>query len=143
MKKSLMLIGLIAAGYLIFISGSIAGPKSGEREPQPQPQGATETVTENMLETRCGWFANPTPGNAWLNDKDAEWIVGEQGGYQAKGEWPGFSKSQWVKTNASYGYGCACIKGTFNSQDHQVVEIKSAYARPLSACKKDKALKAP
>lgn len=62
-----------------------------------------------MAETRCGWFSNPTPGNAWLTDRDGEWIVGTQGGAQADGDWPSFADSQWVATNGSYGYGCACM----------------------------------
>ena len=42
-------------------------------------------------EMRCGWFSNPTPGNASLYDRDGEWIIGVQGGYQADGDWPAFS----------------------------------------------------
>jgi hypothetical protein len=30
---------------------------------------------------RCGWFDNPTSGNAWLYDRDGEWTVGIQGGH--------------------------------------------------------------
>lgn len=28
---------------------------------------------------RCGWWQNPTPGNAWLNDRHGRWTVGSQG----------------------------------------------------------------
>lgn len=94
------------------------------------------------LETRCGWFSNPTPANALLYDKDAEWIVGVQGGHQAKGDWPGeFKDSQWVKTNGHYGYGCACMSMHVDKKSHYVLEIKSASVRPLSACRQDQALK--
>ena len=95
------------------------------------------------FETRCGWFDNPTPANAWLNDKDGEWTIGVQGGHQAEGDWPDFTPRQWVKTNGNYGYGCACLQVKVNKQTHEVLEIKSATARPLSACRKDRALKDP
>ena len=29
---------------------------------------------ESKPETRCGWFSNPTPANAWLTDKNGEWL---------------------------------------------------------------------
>lgn len=92
-------------------------------------------------ETRCGWFVNPTPANAWLIDADREWLVGSQGGYQAQGNWPEFKPSQWVKTNGYYGYGCACMKVSVNKADEKIIEIFSSNARPLSACRKDKAIK--
>lgn len=44
----------------------------------------------NRLETRCGWFANPTPANAWLLDRHGQWTIGLQGGYQAEGNWPNY-----------------------------------------------------
>ena len=51
--------------------------------------------------TRCGWFSNPTPANAWLLDREAEWTIAVQGGAQAEGDWPIFKPSQWVRTNRS------------------------------------------
>jgi hypothetical protein len=94
-------------------------------------------------QTRCGWFDNPTPGNAWLHDRDGEWTIAIQGGYEAQGDWPQFKDSQWVSVNRSYGYGCACIKAIVNAKTSQIVSIISANARPLSACRKDRALKEP
>jgi hypothetical protein len=94
-------------------------------------------------ETRCGWFSNPTPANAWLHDKDGEWMIGVQGGHQAEGDWPDFKAQQWVETNGHYGYGCACFRVRVNHKTHEVLEIKSSYARSLSACRKDRALKEP
>ena len=94
------------------------------------------------LETRCGWFTNPTPANAWLYDRDGEWIIGTQGGHQAEGDWPTFKPRQWVHTNgSSYGYGCACMQVRVNKQTHEVLEIKSSRARSLSQCRQDPALK--
>src|SRR6266498_4371270 len=94
------------------------------------------------FEMRCGWFSNPTPGNAWLNDQDGEWVIGVQGGHQAEGDWPDFKPRQWVVTNGeSYGYGCACMQVRVNHKTHDVLEIKSARARPLSVCRQDRTLK--
>ncbi len=92
---------------------------------------------------RCGWFENPTPANAWLTDKDGEWIIGVQGGHQADGDWPEFKDSQWIKTNVHYGYGCACIKLVADTKTHEVSNILSARALPLKQCRKDRALKEP
>ena len=124
----------IAFGYLLLVTVAFV---SG----QPStPPGSAPT----RWETRCGWFLNPTPANAWLDDKEGEWIIGAQGGYQAEGDWPAFKPRQWVITNSgSYGYGCACLRVRVNHETHEVLEIKSAYARPLAACRKDRSLKEP
>ena len=92
-------------------------------------------------ETRCGWFSNPTPANASLHDREAEWIIGVQGGHQAEGDWPEFSPKQWIETNVHYGYGCACLSVEVDRESSRVVKILRARARPLSACRRDKALK--
>ena len=97
--------------------------------------------TSTFAETRCGWFVNPTPANAWLIDAQGEWLIGAQGGYQARGDWPSFKDSQWVKTNINYGHGCACMKVNTDKAEDRILRIFSAYAKPLSACRKDKALK--
>ena len=96
-------------------------------------------------ENRCGWFSNPTPGNAWLKDRDGEWIIGTQGSEPAEGDWPEFKRGQWVVTNgSSYGYGCACMRVTVDKKEMRVLAIKSARALPLATCRNDKAIgKAP
>lgn len=93
--------------------------------------------------TRCGWFANPTPANAWLTDRDGEWLIGMQGGHQADGDWPVFKDAQWVSTNVYYGYGCACLKVVADPRTHEVSRIVSARALPLKTCRQDAALKKP
>jgi hypothetical protein len=92
---------------------------------------------------RCGWFENPTPGNAWFTDRDGEWLVGIQGGYQAQGNWPNFKPSRWVGTNRHYGYGCACMRVQTDPDNQSVVKIFSASSRDLDTCRKDAALKEP
>jgi hypothetical protein len=104
-------------------------------------QRTVEATATQPLENRCGWFSNPGPANASLHDRDAEWIIGVQGGYQAEGDWPDFGPGQWVKTNVNYGYGCACLKVTVDREKQQVIKIESARARPLSVCRSDRALK--
>ena len=103
--------------------------------------GAAGATAAGAARTRCGWFSNPTPANASLHDREAEWSIGVQGGHQAKGDWPSFGPKQWIETNVHYGYGCACMSVEVERETHRVLEIKSARARPLSACRRDKALK--
>ena len=97
------------------------------------------TVAQTRTETRCGWFSNPTPANAWLIDKDGVWTIGIQGGYQSEGDWPDTGK--WVETNVHYGYGCTCMRGRFDHRTRKVIETLSSKGRPLSACRKDTKLR--
>src|SRR5215213_1647252 len=106
-----------------------------------RPKAAAVAPGTVKFETRCGWFSNPTPANASLHDREGEWIIGVQGGHQAEGDWPSFGPKQWVETNGHYGYGCACMSVEVDRESGRVLEIKSARARPLSACRRDKALK--
>lgn len=99
------------------------------------------TPTLQKSEMRCGWFSNPTPANASLFDRHGEWIIGVQGGHQAEGDWPAFSPQQWVETNGHYGYGCACLQVQVNRSTKKVIEIETAQARALSACRRDPALR--
>lgn len=101
----------------------------------------TPVAAEAGFETRCGWFSNPTPANASLHDREDEWIIGVQGGYQVEGDWPSFGPRQWVRTNGNYGHGCACMRVRVDRQSGRVLEIKSARARPLAVCRRDRALK--
>lgn len=98
----------------------------------------------NGIEKRCGWLANPTPANFWLNDAEGEWTISVQGGYQAEGTdyLPDFG-NEWVKTNGNYGYGCMCMDAKVDKKEMRVTEIKKASVRPLSACRNDKNLKDP
>src|SRR5215813_5295508 len=84
------------------------------------------STTLEKSEVRCGWFSNPTPANASLFDREGEWIIGVQGGYQAEGDWPSFSPKQWVETNGHYGYGCACLRVKVDRSERHVLVIESA-----------------
>lgn len=129
--KGLMLVAIA------FVIGQLGTPRTAA----VSKPAVNETTAK--FETRCGWFVNLTPGNAWLNDKDGEWIIGTQGGHQAEGDWPSFGRKQWIKTNGSYGYGCACMQVEVNRDTFEVLQIRKATARPLAACRKDPALSNP
>ena len=129
-KPRLILFGCAALAALVSLSA------------YPRPRASAASPSAAPLETRCGWFSNPTPANIWLYDKDGEGTIGVQGGYQVEGDWdwPEFKKGQWVETNGSHGYGCAYMKLRVDKESGHVLEIESARARPLSACRKDRAL---
>ena len=134
MNKSVEKLRATTIAYLLL--GSIVLVSGQSRRPR--------APTVDQFETRCGWFSNPTPANVWFYDRDGEWIIGVQGGYQVEGDWdwPAFKPRQWVLTNTgSYGYGCACLRLRVNRETHEVLAIKSASARPLAACRRDRSLK--
>lgn len=102
-----------------------------------------------VQQTRCGWYANPTPANIWLNDADGEWIISIQGREPAPGFWdaeqvgsfddPGY----WVRVNGYYGYGCACLDGDFaqlKGAETFVNRVDKVTALPLKRCESDPAL---
>lgn len=96
------------------------------------------------VQTRCGWFHNPSPNNASLTDRDGEWAIAIQGQFEAKGDWPEFKKTQWVSGgNASYGYGCACMRVLADRETHRITAVVSSTAKPLASCRRDKTLKSP
>lgn len=104
--------------------------------------GAGAGAGADAPRTRCGWFDNPSPGNATLTDHDGEWTIGLQGGHQARGTWPRFKADQWVRTGTgSAAYGCSCLKVKAQAESQAVTQIVSARALPLSTCRNDRALK--
>lgn len=109
----------------------------------PPPPSVSSGTGPQRVETRCGWFENPTPGNAWLVDRDGEWDVGLQGGWQAEGDWPKFGGKDWVKTNGTYGYGCACMSVIADKQNEKIIKIMKVSALPLAKCRSDKSLVEP
>jgi len=105
-----------------------------------QPDGSPDA----KIRERCGWFDNPSPGNATLSDRDGEWTVAMQGAASAEGDWPMFKRGQWVHTgHSSQGYGCACLKVRETEDEQRITHILGARAKALSACRRDKALTEP
>jgi hypothetical protein len=94
-------------------------------------------------ERRCGWLQNPTPANWWLIDRDGEWLIGAQGGYQAPGDMPDMSTRGWVEVNGSHGYGCACMTVTTDRRSRRVTRIHAAQPMPLRQCRADRRLPRP
>ncbi|MFI8617082.1 DUF4087 domain-containing protein [Acidovorax sp. NPDC077693] len=126
---------LTAVRCLVLLCGlavPLAAAAAGGNESATAPPAAS---------TRCGWFDNPSPGNADLLDAGGSWSVAQQGGHQAQGDWPTFAGKHWVRTGVgSYGYGCACLTGRFDADSQAVLTIARSRSRPLSACRADKAL---
>ena len=107
--------------------------------PSAQPAAARPSPAP-----RCGWIENPTPGNWWLVDRDGEWLIGAQGGYQAPGldNVPDLTEHHWVVTNgSSYGYGCACVSGRFDPRAKRITRIDRVRQKPIAACRADRRLK--
>lgn len=106
---------------------------------------AAAQAPQSRPETRCGWLANPTPANHWLTDRDGEWLIMAQGGYQAEGwdELPDMTTRGWVRTNGYYGYGCACLTVTTDRRSHRITRILSARPVPLRQCRADRRLPRP
>jgi hypothetical protein len=131
MNKTFVRPGLLIVTCLLLAFAALVSA-------QPGKPAATAA---QQFETRCGWFSNPTPANASLHDRDDEWIISVQGGYQAEGDWPSFKPAQWVETNGHYGHGCACLRLRVDRKTYRVIEIESARARPLAACRRDRSLR--
>ena len=95
----------------------------------------------------CGWFENSSPANHTLTDRSREWLIGAQGGFQARGidgipEAPG---SRWVRPEGpgSYGYGCYCIQASTDARRGRITQIHSARSVPLAQCRADRRLREP
>lgn len=93
-------------------------------------------------ETRCGWLQNPTPANWWLVDGDGRWTISVQGGFQAAGmdNIPDLSQGDYVTTNRSYGYACACLNVTANPKTRRITQIYRVKQQALRVCRQDPAL---
>jgi len=97
---------------------------------------------QSRAETRCGWLQNPTPANWWLIDRDGEWTLAVQGGYQAPGmdDMPDMTTRGWSDVNGHHGYGCACMSVTTDRARMRITRIISARPVPLSQCRRDRRL---
>jgi hypothetical protein len=102
----------------------------------------TAAAPATASERRCGWLQNPTPANYSLIDRDGEWILSSQGGYQAPGidDMADMSSRGWVEVNGHYGYGCACMTVTTDHRTRRVTRLFSATPVPLRQCRADRRL---
>ncbi len=93
----------------------------------------------------CGWIQNPSPANWWIVDSRGEWMIGTQGGRQARGMdlIPDLTEKQWVATNGSYGYGCGCMSASLDRKNKRVTRIYSFKQKPLAVCRADRKLPNP
>lgn len=97
-------------------------------------------------EQRCGWLVNPTPGNWWLIDRQGEWTIGAQGGFQTPGTdlIPDLTTRDWVVTNgSSYGYGCACLSVDTDPKARRLSRIYGVSQKGLGTCRRDPGLGKP
>lgn len=106
---------------------------------------ASPAAAQNV-QTRCGWYSNPTPANYDLVDADGLWSLSVQGRGEAQGFYDATAaaggRSEWVTMSpAGYGYGCACIDGIFgNVEQGEVLRVLSLTHLPLAQCASDPAL---
>jgi hypothetical protein len=96
------------------------------------------------LEKRCGWLDNPTPANWFLVDRNETWTISAQGGYQARGitNISDLSEKEYVTTNGSYGYACACMGVTTDKRLSRILSIQNFTQLPLRRCREDRSLPA-
>lgn len=91
-------------------------------------------LTAQAAEMRCGWFYNPSPANAYFMDKDGEWTIGVQGGFQAEGDWPEIGEQVVVNRNKGYGCTCAVVE---TAEGGYITKIISSEPRTLEICRAD------
>jgi hypothetical protein len=115
MKRKLLIIPALISSFSIFALPSFAA------------------------ETRCGWLQNPTPANWWLTDRHGSWTISAQGGYQAKGmdNIPSIGEREYVTTNGSYGYTCACLRVVTDRSKMRIISIQGGQQLPLRTCRQD------
>lgn len=105
------------------------------------------SLQANATEKRCGWLENPTPGNLWLTDSDGSWGILMQGrdtvlsddevdkvGAAMK------NKQEYVRTNRSYGFSCACMDVNTQAQSKMIIAVHHAEQLPLKTCLEDTAI---
>ena len=121
---------------------------------QPQTQAAIAAIVllfpiaASAAEQRCGWYINPTPGNLWLQDKDAIWTItslGQSEGPDAVGaddRTPRMDGNQYVDQGNGHGHGCACLNVDTDGKE-KITRVYSGHTIPLARCKADKTLPKP
>jgi hypothetical protein len=96
-------------------------------------------------ENRCGWLGqNIAPDYWWLSDAKATWIFPLQGDDEvdmdSADKIPMFDDKEFIKTNGSFGYGCACLTVTTDQASKRILRIHKGKQLPLKKCEDDKKL---
>lgn len=104
--------------------------------------GALPASEASAIRTQCGWYANPTPSNHFLFDREGRWVISEQGGFRAQGledmPEPDHGPAFWVHGNTgAYGYGCYCLKVQADRERMEIHRILSSRQQPLEVCQAD------
>jgi hypothetical protein len=95
-------------------------------------------IPAKAAETRCGWLRNPTPANWYLHDKDGQWTISVQGGYQAGG----MNNMPPLNDDESFKFGvyrsfCACLNVVTDRNRMRMTTIQGGEQLPLSTCRED------
>lgn len=109
---------------------------------EPLPQAQVDA------DQRCGWYANPSPGNLLLTDAAGDWWIQMQGRPDPEGidNTPAFDEAEFVETNVpgtGYGYGCACLTVEADADQHRVIRVIAGEILPLAVCRNDPSLPDP
>ncbi|MBP7242587.1 DUF4087 domain-containing protein [Amaricoccus sp.] len=125
--------GLICAALLGTVW--LAGPARAETTAPAGPAG----------ENRCGWLVNLTPGDWWLVDRHATWVLSSQGnaeGPAATGldRLPETRPPDYIEEGSGHGYGCACLNMIVDPATELVKQVLDGRALPLATCQNDRSL---
>lgn len=97
-------------------------------------------------EQRCGWLENPSPGNVWLIDADADWTISTQGiGFKDEASidrMPRIDEKEHVRTNRNYGFSCVCLKVDTDPETAEILKVYEGRQLLLKRCLEDPRLSA-
>lgn len=134
----------LACSVLAMLMASCSPPASDAPATAETERDGLSAETER----RCGWYANPTPGNLELIDRDAAWSITSQG--EAAGpnatdadNAPDFDGGEFVSTQSGYGYGCACMNVETDGRRRRISRVISGEILPLARCRADTSLPPP
>ncbi len=136
---SVVLARPVLAALVVLSSACVAAPAA---PPEPEAaSAAAPAVTRDQR--RCGWLQVRGPREAVLTDRDGDWLLARAGEHRAAGDWrPGFAAGQSLRT-ADVETGCACLTAQVDLGTHRVASARAPQARPLAACRGDRALDTP
>jgi hypothetical protein len=108
--------------------------------------GGSRAAEAPVLERRCGWISNPSPGNWDFIDRDGTWEIASQGGddrvLDGLPEDRPSGKRWWVETQSGgYGYGCMCLNVEVDKPKKKLAKIDGGKSLPLLKCRQDPAIK--